>query len=142
VNITTIETAMLDAIDAGYIAGHLCRDGSVFQAALRARNASGDIAYCRDQGEIIGWARTEWWRGYQTLEAFVSPAYRGRGVSVACAQALIASGAITRGSLVAVFREPMDVLAGRCGLRAEVFALEGSQWNRVRSTPACGCARR
>jgi hypothetical protein len=142
VNITVIGVGHLDAIDASYIACHLCRDGSDFQTALRTGNASGDIAYCRDQGEIIGWARTEWWGGHQTLEAFVSPPYRGRSVSVACAQALVASGSIAKGSLVAVFRRPMDVIAGRCGLRAALFSLEGSLWTRVKPSPACGSARR
>lgn len=141
-NITTIETGLLDSIDAGYIAGQLCRDGSVFQAALRSGNASGDIAFCRDQGEIIGWARTEWWRGHRTLEAFVSPAYRGRGVATACTQALIAGGALAKGETVAVFRRPMDVIGGRCGLTTAMFKQEGQQWTNQRQSPVCDSAKR
>lgn len=140
-NITVVEVKSLEAIDAAYIAGHLCRDGSVFQKALRNGAASGDIAFCRDQGEIIGWSRTERWEGYPTLESFVIAPYRGRGVATACAQALIAGGALARSALVAVFRPQMDVIARRCGLRTAQFSRKGDRWTRTLPTHAFASAR-
>jgi GNAT superfamily N-acetyltransferase len=142
-NITVLEARCLDDIDGKYIAGHVCRDGSAFQSSLRCGEPAGDIAFCRDQGEIIGWARTERWEGYPTLESFVIPPYRGRGVATACAQALVANGSISRSSIVAVFRPQMESIAARCGLRLAAFSRreEDGQWMRRPPTLALDYAR-
>jgi hypothetical protein len=82
---------------------------------------TGTIAICLDQGEIIGWARTEVWQGIPTLEAFVSPAYRRRGVATLCAAGLRTEGVFRDYEYIGVFRPTMVSLASRLGLLYAAF---------------------
>jgi hypothetical protein len=101
-----------------FIADHLTRAGSDFQQALLSDGEpAGTIAVCLDQGEIIGWARTEIWQGLPTLEAFVGQEYRERGVATLCAAGLVASNCFRYAPFVAVFRVPMAILATRLGIQ-------------------------
>jgi GNAT superfamily N-acetyltransferase len=111
-----LKTSRLRRCEKRFIADHLTRPGSEFQRALLDGEPAGTIAMCLDQGEIIGWARTEIWQDMPTLESFVSPAYRRRGVAKACAAALIAEGVFRDHEFIAVFRPTMVSLAERLGL--------------------------
>ena len=118
-----LPTARLRVTERNFIADHLTRPGSDFQRAILAGGGdlTGTIAICLDQGEIVGWARTELWRELPTLEAFVAPAYRRRGVATLCAAGLRAEGVWRDHEFVAVFRPTMISLGSRIGLHYAVF---------------------
>jgi GNAT superfamily N-acetyltransferase len=111
-----LKTDRLRASERRFIADHLTRPESEFQRALIAGTATGTIAICLDQGEIVGWARTEVWQDIPTLEAFVSPAYRRRGVATLCAAGLRTEGVFRDHEFIGVFRPAMVALASRLGL--------------------------
>lgn len=131
---TVLPLADLDATDRGFIAAGLTKPGSDFQKKLGAGLLDGRIAVVRDHGEIVGWARTEKWiadaaREWDTLESFVAPAYRGRGLSSFAASGLRAT--FDAASYVAVFHPHMLLVARRAGLRPILFEREGPAWLRV-----------
>ncbi len=126
-----LPTARLRVTERNFIADHLTRPGSDFQRAILAGGGglTGTIAICLDQGEIIGWARTEIWDGLPTLEAFVSPAYRRRGVATLCAAGLRTEGVWRDYEFVAVFRPTMKAVARRLGiLCAEFERVQTGEW--------------
>jgi hypothetical protein len=122
------------------------RPGSDYQwklhRYLRGKQPSpddGSIAVVEVGRELVGWARTEVWvpnRAWDTLEAFVPPEWRRRGVAALAASLLVASGALPaldsngKQTTVAVFRPSMLLLARRVGLHPILFAREGDQWVR------------
>jgi GNAT superfamily N-acetyltransferase len=117
-----LPTERLRSSERNFICDHLTRTGSEFQKKLLDGDIlTGKIAICLDQGEIIGWARTEIWDGLPTLEAFVSPPYRRRGVATLCAAGLRTEGVFRDYEFVAVFRTTMALLASRLGLRYAAF---------------------
>jgi GNAT superfamily N-acetyltransferase len=129
-----LPTARLRLSERNFIADHLTWPQSDFQKKLLDGDIlTGTIAICLDQGEIIGWARTELWREMPTLEAFVSPAYRRRGVATLCAAGLRTEGVFRDYEFVAVFRTTMALLASRLGLLYAAFdrAPDGS-WVEAR----------
>jgi len=111
-----LKTDRLRATERRFIADHLTRPESEFQRALIEGTVTGTIAICLDQGEIIGWARSEVWQGIPTLEAFVAPAYRHRGVATLCAAGLRTEGVFRDYDYIGVFRPTMVSLARRLGL--------------------------
>jgi len=124
-----LPTVRLRGSERNFIADHLTRTGSDFQKALLNGGITGTIAICLDQGEIIGWARTEIWDGLPTLEAFVAPAYRRRGVATLCAAGLRSQGVYRDYEFVAVFRPTMAALAHRLGiLYAEFQRTQTGEW--------------
>jgi GNAT superfamily N-acetyltransferase len=124
-----LPTGRLRVTERNFIADHLTRTGSDFQKALLNGGITGTIAICLDHGEIIGWARTEIWDGLPTLEAFVSPAYRRRGVATLCAAGLRTEGVFRDYEFVAVFRPTMAALAHRLGiLYAEFQRTQDGEW--------------
>lgn len=134
----------------------LTRPGSDFHRKLttwlytpaRPTRADGDIAVVFDQGEVVGWARTERWSEpmgdaavghvllnadgatihWDTLEAFVAPEYRGRGVAAFAASGLYASVLHDTGLGVAVFRPSMILVARRAGLHPTLFEMVKGRW--------------
>lgn len=117
--------------DRVVIAGRLTREDSDFRRALVAGTQEGTIAICKEAGEIIGWARTERWNAWSTLEAFVGTAHRGRGVATFCAAGLVASCSCFRGSYgyAAVFRPSMKHLARKVGIAPVLFSrLPDGRW--------------
>jgi len=116
-----LPTARLRLSERNFIADHLTWPGSDFQKMLLSGTPTGTIAICLDQGEIIGWARTEPWREMPTLEAFVSPAYRRRGVATLCAAGLRTEGVWRDYEFVAVFSPSMMNLAHRLGILFAAF---------------------
>jgi hypothetical protein len=111
-----LQTSRLRRSEKRFIADHLTRPDSEFQRALLDGEPAGTIAICLDQGEIVGWARSEMWQGMPTLEAFVATAYRRRGVGTLCAAGLRTEGVFLDFDQVAVFRPTMVSLAHRLGL--------------------------
>ena len=84
-----------------------------------------------DQGEIVGWARTERWSGYDTLEAFVAEDYRLRGVASFAACGLYASVLHDEGGTVAVFAPKMLLVARRAGFWPVLFEKVDGKWVRA-----------
>lgn len=111
----TFRAARLRPSEKAWIASRLTGQGSDFQKALESGEPQGWISVALDQGEIIGWARTERWEEHDTLEAFVDPKFRGRGVATWCAMGLVASNLFNQRQ-VAVFRGSMASLAIKVGL--------------------------
>jgi len=97
--------------------------------------SDGHISLVRDEGQIIGWARTEHWPFgdaiYDTLEAFVSPDYRLRGVASFAASGLVSSKLHENGGTVAVFHPHMMLVAKRAGLWATLFERDGDRWMKT-----------
>lgn len=129
-NCSVVPLRLLDPADASWILGRLSRPGSDFQKKLTAggmTDADGLISIVRDQGEVVGWARTEEWRQWQTLEAFVDSHHRRRGVAAFAASGLTACGSFEK-RIVAVFRPSMSPLAKRAGLMPVLFEKKGDSW--------------
>lgn len=124
-------TFRLDDFEVAWILSRLSKQGSVFQGKLEyPRDIDGYIATVHDQGEMVGWARTEHWRDtrgtdWETLEAFVAPEYRCRGLARFAASGLAAAGAIKSPS-VAVFSPPMISIAESAGMIPVLYALDGA----------------
>lgn len=140
-NCTILPLAHLDAVDISYIVRHLTKPESDFQRALLAGRRPGVIAIVRDQGEIVGWARTEAWSesrdgdeySWDTLEAFVARDYRRRGVA-AFASAGLAAAMDGLGQHIAVFHPHMLLVARRAGFHPTLFAKQDvveTKWSRV-----------
>lgn len=111
------------------LAAMLTRPGSDFQQALAAGSQHGTICLCIEQSEMVGWARSEMWEGWPTLEAFVDPKHRGRGVASFCAAGLRASGVYAQSKgYCAVFRPEMQSVAARAGLHCVVWRRVGHEW--------------
>lgn len=121
-------THRLRRVERRFIADHLTRPGSDFQTALLTGEPKGVISLCLDQGEIVGWARTETWQGHETLESFVSPQFRRRGVATFAGCGLVAEGCYRDVAKVAVFAPSMESLARRLGLSPYRFKLTSGSW--------------
>lgn len=127
-----LPAARLRQSERKFIADHLTRSGSDFQAALLNGEPAGTIAICLDHGEIIGWARSEIWQGLPTLEAFVSPPYRDRGVATLCAAGLRTQGAYRDCEKIAIFSTTMIAIAERLSMPFRRFALKpDGTWREV-----------
>lgn len=116
-----------------FVRNKLTNPGSEFQTRLTnllfsEGVAEGHIALVEDQGEVVGWARTDRWTTYDTLEAFVAPDYRGRGIA-SFAAAGLRSGVMHDGSIaVAVFHPHMALVAQRVGLLPVLFEGGNGRW--------------
>jgi len=127
---------------AEYVRDHLTRPDSDFQAKLsrwlsgeKPTGADGHIALVTDHGQAVGWARTEYWSAgsamYDTLEAFVAPEYRLRGVAAYAACGLYASCLHDAGGTVAVFHPHMLLVARRAGFWPTLFVKKNGAWVRA-----------
>jgi len=122
-----------------FVRNKLTKPGSDFQWKLTrllhgesgATVDDGHIALVLDQGEVVGWARTEYWTAgddggggivsYDTLEAFVAPDHRLRGIAAFAASGLYASVLHDNGAAVAVFHPHMLLVARRAGFWPTLF---------------------
>ena len=112
-----------------FVRNKLTKPGSDFQWKLTrllygeavSSSDDGHIAIVLDQGEIVGWARTEYWQAHDTLEAFVAPDYRLRGIAAFAASGLYAGVLHDEGGTVAVFHPHMLLVARRAGLFATLY---------------------
>jgi hypothetical protein len=116
------------------IAASFTKPGSDFNKKLTSGQSlgvyDGLIAVVRSRTEIIGWARSETWQRWDTLESFVSPSHRGRGIAAFAASGLRSTYSHT--AEVAVFHPHMLLVARRAGFRPVLFHKEGDQWSKVR----------
>jgi len=121
---------LVDSADlALFVRNNLTKHNSDFQWKLTrllhgdadAAQDDGHIALVLDRGEAVGWARTERWNDYDTLEAFVSEEYRLRGVAAFAAAGLIASVLHDGCGTVAVFHPHMLLVAKRSGVWPTLF---------------------
>lgn len=142
-NCTTItaESLSRDLDSMTTLFRRLTKPGSDFNKKLHrwmtvtpAVPEDGSIAIVRDDDEIVGWCRTETWAPdsrWDTLEAFVEPAHRKRGVAAFAAAGLVASRRLCDGMQVAVFAPPMLLLARRAGLHPVLFLKDAAgKWVR------------
>lgn len=131
--ILTLAELVESADIALFVRNKLTKPGSDFQWKLTrllhgeavAGERDGSIALVLDQGEIVGWARTEYWTAgsdgaggvvsHDTLEAYVAEGYRLRGVAAFAASGLYASVLHDQGAAVAVFHPHMLLVARRAG---------------------------
>lgn len=125
------------------IASSLCHKGSDFHRKLQ-RFMSGDepttddgyLSVVKIDGEIVGWARSERWEdgnhmAWDTLEAFVHPHFRSRGIAAIAAASLVAGPLYGTGS-VAVFHPHMLLVAKKAGIFAQLFEQRKvTRWERV-----------
>lgn len=112
----------------------------LYTSAARPTENDGHIAVVLDHGEVVGWARTERWSEplgldgsvihWDTLEAFVAPEYRLRGIAAFAAAGLYTGALHDEGLGVAVFRPSMMLVAKRAGLCPTLFEARGGKWVR------------
>lgn len=137
-NCTIQPLCLIDDDDAAFIYDHACKKGSDFSRKIASgalTPSDGVIAIVADQGEIIGWARTEHWtdadgREWPTLEAFTRPEYRRRGVCRYAVAGLVADRWVDRA--VAVFDPRMADLCRHLRIDCCEFHLENGVWVRKR----------
>lgn len=146
---TTLAIADFVASSAPFVRDNLTKQGSDFQRKLTAwidgsskpTAADGHIALVYDHGEIVGWARTEYWSAgsddadgylmYDTLEAYVAEDYRRRGIAAFAASGIYSAVLHENGGTVAVFHPHMLLVARRAGFWPTLFQKEDGQWSRV-----------
>jgi hypothetical protein len=122
---TVLPLADLDASMRRLIRDELTKPGSDFHEAVETKT-DGHIAVVFHDEQVIGWARTEQWNGYDTLEAFVRPERRLQGVAVFAAAGLRAGVLHDNGGVVAVFHPHMLLLARQAGFFPVLFERNGN----------------
>lgn len=110
-------------------------------SSARPSENDGHIAVVLDHGEVVGWTRTERWSEplgadgsvmhWDTLESFVAPEYRMRGIAAFAASGLYAGVLHDNGLGVAVFRPAMMLVARRAGLYPTLFDHVDDKWVRA-----------
>jgi len=126
----------LDASMRRLIRDELTKPGSDFHHAVETKTA-GLIAIVMDDEVVVGWARTEqWYDGngipFDTLEAFVRPERRMRGIAGFAASGLYSAVFHASGCAVAVFSPYMMLVARRAGLFPTLFEQDGNgHWRRA-----------
>lgn len=109
------ETPMtIEPEDAEYISRALCNPGSEFQREMIAAKTDTPMVAFYDP-EPIGWVATHLWRSLQTLEGFVDPGWRRRGLARIGAMTLVANGYLDRSKAIAVFSPECVTLAKSLG---------------------------
>lgn len=100
--------------DAEYCARALCRPGSEMQKEFIDATTDTPMVAFYDP-EPIGWVATHLWRGLQTLEGYVDPEWRRKGLARIGALTLIANGYLDRTKAIAVFSPECVALASSLG---------------------------
>ena len=109
------ETPMtIEIEDAEYIARALCNLGSEMQREIIESKTDTPMVVVYDP-EPIGWVATHLWRGLQTLEGYVDPEWRRKGLARIGALTLIATGYLDRTKAIAVFSPECITLAKSLG---------------------------
>jgi hypothetical protein len=102
---------------------YLAKDASTEQQPKMA------IAIIWLDDTLVGWVGTRPWpekfKGKpvtaQTIECFVDPEFRRRGIAKLGVQALIAANALDKNELVSVYAPEVVELARRCGCKIVVY---------------------
>lgn len=129
----------MDEEDAGICAMHLCRPGSEMQGEFLMRRSRTNLAVVY-VGSPIGWVCSHQWtppgvgsRRLQTLEGFVHPDWRRRGIARIGALVLIAGGLLVREQEVAVFSYECVPLARTLRMRPRLWQRDDdARWQEVR----------
>lgn len=138
-NCTVTPLHRLDDTDLVFIATNATRRHSDFWWKIinnELTEADGMIAVVRDQGEIVGWARTENWHDepygevWPTLEAFTREPWRRRGVCRYAVAGLLAAAALE--PPVAIFRPQMIGLCRHLGVKFVEYEHGRGGWTRRR----------
>lgn len=87
------------------------------------------VALLRVDGVLVGWVGTRHWpekfKGRpvtaQTVECFVAPDYRRRGLAKLGLLALIAAGRLNREEIVSVYEPTVVDLAQQCGCKVVIY---------------------
>lgn len=109
------ETPMtIEIEDAEYIARALCNLGSEMQREIIESKTDTPMVVVYDP-EPIAWVATHLWRGLQTLEGYVDPDWRRKGLARIGALTLIATGYLDRTKAIAVFSVECVALAKSLG---------------------------
>jgi GNAT superfamily N-acetyltransferase len=122
------------------IRDELTKPGSDFHEAVETKT-DGLIATVWVDEVAVGWARTERWSAgddgagglvmYDTLEAFVRPERRLKGIAAFAASGLF-SATYDNGCTVAVFSPHMLLVARRAGFWPTLFERDGNGgWRRA-----------
>ena len=133
---TVLPMSDLDASMRRLIRDELTKPGSDFHHGVETKTA-GLIAIVMDDEVVVGWARTEqWYDGngilFDTLEAFVRPERRMRGIAAFAASGLYSAVFHASGCAVAVFSPYMMLVARRAGLFPTLFERDGNgHWRRA-----------
>jgi hypothetical protein len=113
------------------IRDELTKPGSDFHKAIDTKT-DGHIAVVFHDDQVVGWARTERWQSYDTLEAFVRPERRLQGVAVFAAAGLFSAVVRENDGSVAVFHPHMLLVAQRAGFFPVLFERDGAGgWRRA-----------
>lgn len=137
-NCTVTGLADLDLDDRMFIVENACKPNSDFQWKLIEKplgEADGWIAVVRDQGEIVGWARTEKWldkesgEEWHTLEAFTREEWRRRHVCQFAATGLRAAGRLP--DHVAIFNPNLITTCRRMALKFTGYETQFSGWRKA-----------
>jgi len=105
----------LDDDLAEHCAAHPCRAGSEMQREFRVGRSRTPL--CVTYGEDadpVGWVATHVWRGVQTVEGFVHPLLRRRGLARISVLSLLSCGHLEIRKPVAVFSPACVELAYQC----------------------------
>jgi len=131
---TVLPLADLDASMRRLIRDELTKPDSDFHKSVETKT-DGHIAIVMDGAEVAGWARTEYWSAgddgaggevmHDTLEAFVRPERRLRGIAAFACCGLYSSALYENGGAVAVFHPHMLLVAHRAGFWPVLFERDG-----------------
>lgn len=129
-SISIVAADGLTPSDALAIVKRLTHDDSEFQREIAAildgdGSSATPIALCHSRGCLVGWACSHLWREQQTLEMFVDPLHRKRGIATALAAFLRSAGVIDPAARLAVFSAHTSRIAARLGF-GDVWRYESS----------------
>jgi hypothetical protein len=131
----------LDDIDKFFIVDFVCKAKSDFRTKLidkELTSADGWISIVRDQGEIVGWCRTEKWADrdsgevWDTMEAFVRDEWRRRGVCQFAAAGLMAAVMPAIVPPVAIFSPSMIQTCRRLAIKFVEYERGREGWMKSR----------
>lgn len=96
---------------------------------IRGPHPDMSLALVRYNGELVGWVGTRLWperfKGdrvtAQTVECFVAPEHRRRGIARLGLQALVSAGYVDKTAPVSVYAPEVVGLATQCGCRIVLF---------------------
>jgi hypothetical protein len=130
-SVMPLDEVVEDAPIRRTIRDELTKPGSDFHKAIDTKT-DGHIAVVFHDDQVVGWARTERWQSYDTLEAFVRPERRLQGIAVFAAAGLFSAVLRDEGGTVAVFHPHMLLVARRAGFWPVLFERDvAGGWRRA-----------
>jgi hypothetical protein len=118
----------LEPFIAAYCAANLCRPSSEMQNEIYTRLTDTPIVLIQI-GLPIAWVASHEWRDQQTLEAFVAPEWRRRGLVKLGAHMLLAAGHLVKTEPISVFSADCVPLAKSLGFsQVDHYTRRGKDW--------------